>query len=132
MRLWNRSYSSWLRPRSPTVQRTMYGSSAPAVTKRSTAEMPSRHSGTPLSSKNRRDAVLLMKHSRPSSAPSARGRCPGSSMAPSAKVPSQKLRSRLKADSFLFVSPCSSTPYSTTSRSGCCIGLPSISSWSIT
>ena len=59
MRLWNRSYSSWLRPRSPTVQRTMYGSSAPAVTERSTAEMPLWHSGTPSSSRNRQGAASL-------------------------------------------------------------------------
>ena len=132
MRLWNRSYSSWLRPRSPTVQRTMYGSSAPAVTKRSTAEMPSRHSGTLSSSKSRRDAVSLMKHSKPSSEQFVRERCSGSSMTPSAKVPSLKLWSRLKADSFSFVSPCSSTPSSTTSRSASFTGLPSISSWLIT
>ena len=132
MRLWNRSYSSWLRPRSPTGQKTMYGSSAPAVTKRSTAEMPSRHLGTPSSSKRRQAAESKMNHSSHSWLPSESRNSPGSSMTPSAKVPSLKLWSRLKADSFSFVSPCSSTPSSTTSRSASFTGLPSISSWLIT
>ena len=56
----NRSENNvWVVSTRSYIQRTMYGSSAPAVTERSTAEMPLWHSGTPSSSRNRQGAASL-------------------------------------------------------------------------